>query len=58
MPEPLTPLSRLVGETVRDVEGAILGPPTGELALRLRERVYSSDLSDGSLEMSTSGLGV
>ncbi len=58
VPEKLKPLSRLIAETVPDMEGTTLGPPTGELAKHLRARIYSSDLSDGSLEMSTSGLGV
>jgi len=59
VPQALRGLSRLIAEAVPDMDGSsALGPQTGELALRLRQRIYSRDLSDGSLEMSTSGLGV
>ena len=58
VPDKLKPLARLIAGTVPDDEDAALGQATGELAQRLREAIYSSDLSEGSLEISTSGLGV
>ncbi len=58
VPEGLKPLARLIAETVPDDEGTAPGPATGYLAQRLREAIYSSDLSEGNLEISTSGLGV